>query len=284
MAKVKRYDPTNKKPAFMLKGILLFFLPLPLFFAIPLSLSAHNMKAFIVNSIAFILFMLSASLARKGFYIEKEYNRRKIAKAPKVKYKTIALIIFTIAVFITSKFGADNSFLVSVGYALAGFFGFYLYYGIDPIKDKIQNISLGVSPEEVIEALDEAERKIEAIEDARVSIYNLELNDRLRSITKEAREVLKLIEENPNDLYRARKFLVVYLDGAKRVIEGYAKTRKSSDKNSEERAKLDDKFKNVLETIEKTFKEQQEKLKENSLENLDVQIEVLKKQMKYEGV
>jgi len=209
-----------------------------------------------------------------------EYKRRKIAKAPKIKYKTISLIIFTIAVFITSRWGAGNSFLVSVGYAIAGFFGFYLYYGVDPLKDKIQNVSLSVTPEEVIEALNEAEKKIEAIEDARVSIYNLELNKRLRDIVKEAKGVLKLIEENPNDLYRARKFLVVYLDGAKRVIEGYAKTKKEGDENRE----LEEKFRKILDTIENNFKQQRQKLKENAIENLDVQIEVLKKQMKYEGV
>ncbi len=279
MAKVKRYDPKNRS-VFMLKGILLFLLPLPLFFVIPLSLSAHNMKAFWINSLAFSLFILAAVIARKGFFIEREYKKRKIAKAPKIKYKTISLIIFTIAVFITSKWGAGNSFFVSLGYSVAGFFGFYLYYGLDPMRDKVYNVSLEVSPEEVIEALDEAEKKIEAIDDARVSIYNLELNRRLKSIVKEAKKVLKLIEENPNDLYRARKFLVVYLDGAKRVIEGYAKTKEEGAKTKE----LDDKFQDILDMIETTFKEQQQKLKENSIENLDVQIEVLKKRMQYEGV
>ncbi len=280
MAKVKRYDVGDKKPPLMIKGLLLFLLPLPLFFAIPLSLSAGNIKAFFVNSLAFFLFIVSAVIARKGFLAEREYKRRKIAKAPKIKYKTISLIIFTIAVFVTSKWGAENSFLVSLGYAIAGFFGFYLYYGVDPLKDKIQNISLSVTPEEVIEALSEAEKKIEAIEDARVSIYNFELNQRLRDIVKEAKEVLKLIEENPNDLYRARKFLVVYLDGARRVIEGYAKTKKEGDENRE----LEEKFRKILDTIENSFKQQRQKLKENAIENLDVQIEVLKKQMKYEGV
>jgi len=281
MAKVKRYDPKDKKTPFMIKGLLLFLLPLPLFFAIPLSLSASNMRGFIVNSTAFVLFILSAVIARRGFYIEKEYNRRKIAKAPKIKYKMLALIIFCIAVFITSYFGVQNSLFLSIAYVIVGFFGFYLSYGIDPVYDKVSFVSIGVTPEEVIKALEEAEKKIEAIDDARVSIYNLELNKRLKSIVKEAKKVLDMIEENPNDLYRARKFLVVYLDGAKRVTQGYAKAHKDDEKSDKE---LEDKFKNVLETIEKTFKEQQDKLKENSLDNLDTQIEVLKKQMKYEGV
>ena len=281
MAKVKRYDPKDKKPSFMIKGLLLFLLPLPIFFAIPISLSASNIKGFVVNSIAFVLFILSAVIARKGFFLEREYNRRKIAKAPKIKYKMLALIIFCSAVFITSYFGVQNSFILSIAYTIAGFFGFYLSYGIDPIYDKVSFVSIGVTAEEVIKALQEAEKKIDAIDDARVSIYNLELNKRLRSIIKEAKKVLNMIEENPNDLYRARKFLVVYLDGAKRVVEGYAKAHKDEENKDKE---LEDKFTNILETIEKTFKEQQVKLRENSLDNLDTQIEVLRKQMKYEGV
>ncbi len=281
MAKVKRYDPINKKPNFTIRGILLFLLPLPLFFAIPLSLSAGNIKAFIVNSISFALFILAAILTRKGILLEKEFQKRKIAKAPKIKYKTLGLTIFTTAVFITSYFGADNSLFVSIGYAIAGFFGFYLSYGIDPFHDKISGISVGVNPERVIEAIKEAEEKIEAIDNARVGIYNYELNQRLKSIIKEAKKVLDMIEENPNDLYRARKFLVVYLDGAKRVVEGYVKNKKDNKENPKE---LEEKFRKLLDTIETTFKEQQQKLKENSLEDLDIQIEVLRKQMKYEGV
>ncbi len=62
----------------------------------------------------------------------------------------------------------------------------------------------------------------------------------------------------------------MYLDGARSVTEGYAKTHKKG--ASEE---LEANFRNVLVTIEDVFAEQQAKLLQNNELDLDVQIEVL---------
>jgi 5-bromo-4-chloroindolyl phosphate hydrolysis protein len=137
-----------------------------------------------------------------------------------------------------------------------------------------------VSADEVFEALEAAEIKIAGIEAARKNINNLELDQHLRSITKKARGILETIKNDPNDLERARKFLKVYLDGTQRVTESYAKTHRK-DATTEA---LDSNFRRVLNSIEKTFDEQQEKLKENDRFDLDVKIEVLETQLKQEGV
>ncbi len=81
------------------------------------------------------------------------------------------------------------------------------------------------------------------------------------------------------DLRRARKFLNVYLDGAHKVTEGYAKTHARV-----AAPELDDNFRRVLITIEEVFQEQQQKLLETDITDLDVQIEVLTTQLKREGV
>ena len=47
---------------------------------------------------------------------------------------------------------------------------------------------------------------------------------------------------------------------------------------------LDDNFRRVLVTIEEVFQEQQQKLLETDITDLDVQIEVLATQLKREGV
>jgi hypothetical protein len=80
-------------------------------------------------------------------------------------------------------------------------------------------------------------------------------------------------------LRRARKFLNVYLDGAQKVTEGYAKTHARVAAPD-----LDDNFRRVLVTIEEVFQEQQQKLLETDITDLDVQIEVLATQLKREGV
>ena len=71
----------------------------------------------------------------------------------------------------------------------------------------------------------------------------------------------------------------VYLDSALRVSESYARTHVQAPS-----AELETRFRNVLVTIEQVFGEQQRKLLENDVLDLDVQIEVLKTQLEREGV
>ena len=132
-----------------------------------------------------------------------------------------------------------------------------------------------MSADEVFEALEAAEIKIEIIEKARKNITNIEFDQHLKRIISKARGILTLIEEDPKDLTRARKFLKVYLDGTARVTESYAKTH-GRDATTEI---LDSNFQEVLESIETTFDEQHKKLLENDQFDLDVKIEVLKTQL-----
>ena len=91
--------------------------------------------------------------------------------------------------------------------------------------------------------------------------------------------MLHLIEEDPRDLRRARKFLNVYLDSAKTVTENYAAT--SAKAHSPE---MEAKFRAVLDDLKKTCEEQYAKLLENDTLDLDAQIEVLKVRLTKEGL
>jgi len=72
---------------------------------------------------------------------------------------------------------------------------------------------------------------------------------------------------------------VVYLEGAQRVSEGYARTHSKL-----ESGELEDNFRRVLDSIEQVFAQQQARLLEDDALDLDVQIEVLQKQLQQEGV
>ncbi|NNC63438.1 MAG: 5-bromo-4-chloroindolyl phosphate hydrolase, partial [Gammaproteobacteria bacterium] len=137
----------------------------------------------------------------------------------------------------------------------------------------------GYSTEEIVAALSEAEDKIRSIEGAARDIRNPELTRRLKSISQRARRILGVMEEDPADIRRARRFLNVYLDGARRVTEGYARTHRAG-----QASELEDNFRNVLNTIDGVFKEQHQKLLEHDKLDLDVQIDVLSQQLKKQGV
>ena len=279
MSNAKPYNPTLHKARYKLKGLMLFIAPFPVLIAAIIDLMhAHPMGA-IINAAAFAGFMLSASIARLGFKNESKYIERTIAKAPSTPYKTIAAIFLSVTTGLTSWLSIGDNIMTSILVGLTTFIGFYLYYGLDPRKDKAGNLRFGVSTEEIMQALEDAEVRIDAIDAARRHIANIDINQQLQRITDKARAILKTIEEDPKDLDRSRKFLKVYLDGAKKVTESYAKA-----KDIEQDIDLKTNFMNVLDSIEQTFDKQQEELKKNNHFDLDVQIEVLKTQLKQEGI
>ncbi len=282
MTTVKRYEPALHQVNYGLKGILLYLLPLPVLVTALISLMRGAVMDTLVTGAAFAAYIVGAAIARQGFRLQGEYERRKIARAPSTPYKTIAALFISITSGVLNWWMSDYkiaSIPEDVLITAATFLGFALYYGLDPRKDKAGKLSIGVTIEEVLDALDAANGKIDAIEQARRHINNPEFNARLQRITNKAREVLDSIEEDPTRLSRARKFLKVYLDGTQRVTEGYARTHQGQPP-----AALETNFSRVLDSLEQTFTEQQTKLLEDEHFDLDVQIEVLETQLKREGV
>lgn len=283
MSKAKRYTPENQILNTVktgLKGMLLFLMPLPVLIATIIYLLRGNFWNTIISGSLFAAFMIAAIIARHGFKLESRFKQKRFAKAPGKPYKSLAAIILAITTGVTAFLLVDYTLFSSILIGFVTLVGFYLAYGLDPRSDKTGDVSLGARADEVFEALEAAETKIEAIETARNSIRNIQFKQHLNRIIDKARNILKTIEDDPSDLQRARKFLKVYLDGTQRVTESYVKTHKNDATN----AALDSNFLRVLESIETTFDQQHEKLKKNDQFDLDVQIEVLQTQLKQEGM
>lgn len=261
------------------KGVMMFLLPLPVLIAAIMALAQGQLGPLIGDAIGYSLFLAGALLLRRGLLSEGEYDRRRIAKTP-WPFKTLGGGLIGLATGVTAWLGAGHSLAIGGAFGLVALLGCYLHYGFDPRAAKRFTDRDGIdATEQVVQALEQAERSIVAIEQANRDIRNAELNARLRRIVQLARDILKLLEEDPRDLRRARKFLNVYLDGAQKVTEGYAKTHARV-----ATPELDDNFRRVLATIEEVFQEQQQKLLETDITDLDVQIEVLTTQLKREGV
>ncbi len=261
------------------RGLLLYILPLPLIPASILSFVYGDFTSIVTNIGACAAFLLAASLLRKGIAEEKQYLDKKIARPPKWPLKTIAALIVSTTTAWIAFFGADHSFMTSIAFGLGAFAGMILLYGFDPRREKMVAGSHGYTAEEISQTIDDAEAQIIGIEQANKQIHNRAFNQRIRVICDHAREILTMLEEDPGDIRRARKFLNTYLDGALKVTEGYADMLKKHQSDQ-----LTQKFDNVLQTIESVFIEQKQKLLEDDVLDLDVKIEVLTAQLKHEGV
>jgi len=281
MAKAKRYNPEEdgSKP-FFIKGVMLYILALPLIIALFFALLKGASSSILTLGIATVLYLLGATIARRGFLIERSYNKSLLAKAPKQKYKTISAIILAFATFYTSFFTTNNGLILSIVLGVVLMIGFYLYYGFDPVKDKVGELGIGVTAEEVIEITNRAKESVKKLKKVRQRIKDPEVENMIDLVTKETEDVIEAIEKDPNDLSRARKFFNVYLHRTEQISQEYLKN--SEHDNIDETLK--ENFKGLLTSVTQTIAEQKVRLNEDDITRLDIQIEALNKQLKSEGV
>ncbi|HPY40007.1 MAG TPA: 5-bromo-4-chloroindolyl phosphate hydrolysis protein, partial [Thiolinea sp.] len=172
VSKAQRYAPaaaaTASEAAYQvrtnIKGLLLYILPFPLVIGAIISLVAGNIGGTLLLGGSFAAYMIAATVARRGFKLEAAYQRRKIARAPKTPFKTVAAMITAVTTGVLAWLGAKYGPIESLVMTAATFLAFALSYGLDPRKDKAGNISLGVTADEIIDALDAAEIRIQSIE------------------------------------------------------------------------------------------------------------------------
>jgi hypothetical protein len=266
---------------------------LPVMLALPvlLALAGGRPRQALAGVAAIALLLLAGSLMRRGLDQAAAYDGRAIAKAPR-PLKTLAGLAVAAAAFVFGWWGIDGGLLGLGGepslleagvFGLLAFVGSRLAYGPDPRRDKGISAELaarsGLRTETVVAAIAEAEAKLSDIEAAAGMLHSIELKARLRRIVDQGRLIVRLLEHDPRDLSRARRFLVTYLDGTRDVVRKYAAQQRDLADTP-----LGESFRRVLTTIEQVFLEQEEVLKRHDALDLDVQIEVLETQLKREGV
>lgn len=261
------------------KGLLMFLLTLPVLIAAVVAMARGLLVPMIANAVGYGLFLGGAWLLWRGLVSEAAYEHRLIAKTP-FPLKAVGGVLIGLGTGLIAWLGVGHHPGIAFAFGMMALLGCRLFYGGDPISAKRVTAASGLdTTDQVLAALAQAERSIAAVEQSSLDIRQPELNQRLRRVAALAREILTLLEEDPRDLRRARKFLNVYLDGVQRVVEGYARTHARAASPD-----LDANFRRVLTSIEEVFQEQRQKLLESDIMDLDVQIEVLTSQLKREGL
>ncbi len=272
MAKVIRID--SKKSSHIKKATFLYFFLFTLFLLGAIALFKQQYKTFFIELFAFIFMFTGTQLINKGLAFEKEYQERSFIKLSFFqKYKLYGAIFFASSLSIIEFFINSHNIFQTFFVFLLGIFGVLLFYGLDPFKDKIPpNIH---NYEKFFSTLYEARQKVDTILKATHTIQNNTLKEKINQAANKAKEILKTIEQDPKDLSIARKFIVVYLDGIKDVINQY---------NQIDKELLDESYTQrlieLLNEASNRFEKELEKLKSNEIFDLDVQIDALKQQLK----
>lgn len=228
---------------------------------------------------AFGVLELAAWLTREGLIAEDAYDARKVARRPAIPRK-----IF-------------GSLLTGVGLALAGmspetfgpvepaiFFVFgaalhFLSFGADPMRDKGAPDVDAFQADRVARVVDEAETHLAAMGSAIRRAGLPALTRRVEDFAGTARRMIRTVEEDPRDLSAARRYLGVYLMGAKEATERFADVWT---KTGDEAARRD--YETLLDDLERSFGQRTEKMLLDDRSDLSVEIEVLRERLAREGV
>ncbi len=247
-------------------GWLLLILPLPLLAKMFVALGRGEFGSLLVSAAAFAILMSGAWLTRKGL---DQAKRRPMSST--VPFKSIGAAVIALGTALTALIAGHN-LVIAVCFGLAVVLGFYLCYGFD------RRLKLS-SDKDVATALEAAYVKLERLGTAGDNIRSRDFRERLDRIIAWGERILDRIGDDPEDFRRARKFLNVYLDGAQQVTEKFA--RAQGDAQS---AELEQSFGRLLRDMETVCEEQYQRLLDNDLVDLDVQMEVLTTRLKREGV
>jgi len=250
----------------------LFIAALPLivlsFWSSPLSMAQ--------NLAAFALITLAAWLTRSGQEAQEAYEARTIARRPAIPRKLFGAVSLGLGVALATADGGV------VGAAIYGVIGAGLHlasFGLDPMTNKTAEGVDEFQTDRVARAVDEAERHLKAMKDAVATTRDRALVTRVDQFQATAREMFRTVENDPRDLTAARKYLGVYLLGAKDAAVKFAELFNNT---ADQSAKQD--FTALLDDLEVNFTAKTQKLLSDSRTDLDIEIDVLRDRLQREGI
>jgi len=239
-------------------------------------LAQGNLFKFLVSGGVLFGSLLSATWMSKGIRNRLHYRQRKYVLQKPFPLMMLSSLTLGACSLLGSFFVAGMGLFESVAYGLGALVGSVLWYGMDDVSTP----SFGeIKDQESKEILAVSEQSIVSIELANKHIANQELSRFLTNIIKTSRDVINTLVNQPEKIPQARRFLHSYLGATESVIKRYADTHQLVDDES-----LEKNFKKVLQNIDSVFTEQQQKLLENQVFDLDVEIEVLNTLMEKQGI
>jgi hypothetical protein len=209
---------------------------------------------------------------------QEAYEARNVARRPAIPRKLFASVLTAAGLFI-GGFVPDAGIFNPVIFAILGFVLHFIAFGPDPMRDKGME---GIDPYQsnrVARAVDEAERHLAAMKDAIKRAGDRQLEARVDRFQTVAREMFRTVEADPRDLVAARRYMGVYLLGAKdatvKFADLWASTRDS-------KARAD--YAALLDDLESNFTARTATLLNDDRDALNIEIEVLRERLEREGV
>ena len=254
------------------RSAMMFFLPLlflgPLFGGSPGSL--------ILSLAAAGLMLAAAFVTHEGIKAQQEYDSRKVARRPAIPRKIFASVLAGGALICGALVWSEG-LMYPARFGLIGAALHLGSFGPDPLTDKGAEGMDPFQTERVAKAVQEAEAYLKSMADAILRAGDRQIETRVDRFAASARNLFRAIEAEPGDLTAARKYLSVYLMGARDATVKFADLYRQ---NRDAKARVD--YESLLSDLETTFAEKSKAFLANNHSDLDIEIAVLRDRLKLE--
>ena len=225
--------------------------------------------------------ILGAWLLREGMRAETEFNARKVARKPAIPRKILAAFAAGVGAAF-AVLAHQNGGLAPLAPIIFGLCTGALHlaaFGFDPLKSKGMEGVDTFQQDRVARVVDEAEKLLAGMSDAMTRAKDRTAAERLAAFQDTARDLIRTVEEDPRDLTAARKYLSVYLRGAR---DATAKFADIYSRSQDSQARAD--YLALLDDLDRNFAARTRKSLLEDRSDLTVEIDVLRERLSREGV
>ncbi|OUS36968.1 hypothetical protein A9Q94_07155 [Rhodobacterales bacterium 56_14_T64] len=220
----------------------------------------------------------AAWMLREGLRAESAYDARRVARRPALPRKLAAAFLTGVGGALAA-WKAEPGLLIAAVYGSAALGLHLAAFGFDPMKDKgVEGID-DFQQSRVARVVDDAEDYLTAMRDAALRAQDRQIETRVEQFQSVARDLFRTVEEDPRDLTAARKYLTVYLQGARDATVKFADIYGRS---GDAQARAD--YLSLLDDLEKNFAARNRKMLLEDRSDLTIEIDVLRDRLQREGV
>lgn len=252
-------------------------------FALPLPLAVmaffRPLPSLALSLVAVGILLAAAWLLREGFRAQEAYDARNVSRPPALPRKMLAALTcglgLAVAAVASGAGGLSAGLAATLGGMLHG-----LAFGLDPMTSKglSEDVSRAQS-ERVMAHIAEAEAVLADLTGALAPLNDAKLEAQAETFADTARALFRQVEDDPRDLTAARKYLGVYLrgarDAARKFADHYPRSRDSQARDA---------FTALLDDLTDGFAQRTRAMMTDARSDLDVEIEVLRERLAREGV
>lgn len=221
---------------------------------------------------------LAAWLLREGLRAEAAYAARRVARRPVLPRKMLASLLTGIGAGLAA-YKTEPGLVAPLLYGGAALGLHALAFGIDPLRDKGMEGIDSFQQDRVARAVAEAEGYLSAMSEAVRRAGDRKIEARVERFQKTARDLFRTVEEDPRDLTGARKYMSVYLMGARDATIKFADLYA---RHPDRQARAD--YTVLLDDLEQNFAARTRKMLTDDHSDLTIEIEVLRDRLQREGV